>query len=82
MQWTIWGGLARYVARNPQLLEQQFVCGNQIKFRPIEIAAAYGREFILSLLFTVAEAHEIDIEKDLASALTTDLCFGRNGETA
>jgi ankyrin repeat protein len=59
-----------YVARNPQLLEQQFVCGNQIKFRPIEIAAAYGREFILSLLFTVAAAHEIDIEKDLASALT------------
>ena len=64
------GRAGAYIARNPQLLEQQFVCGNQIEFRPIEIAAAYGREFILSLLFTVAEAHEIDIEKDLASALT------------
>ena len=64
------GRAGAYVARNPQLLEQQFVCGNQIEFRPIEIAAAYGREFILSLLFTVAAANEIDIEKDLASALT------------
>ena len=64
------GQAGAYVAANPQLLEQQFVCGNQIKFRPIEIAAAYGREFILGLLFTVAAAHEIDIEKDLASALT------------
>ena len=64
------GRAGAYVARNPQLLEQQFVCGNQIKFRPVEIAAAYGREFILSLLFTVAAAHEIDIDKDLASALT------------
>ena len=65
-----WQRAGAYIARNPQLLEQQFVCGNQIKFRPIEIAAAYGREFILSLLFTVAEANGIDIEKDLASALT------------
>ena len=64
------GQAGAYVAANPQLLEQQFVCGNQIEFRPIEIAAAYGREFILGLLFTVAAAHEIDIEKDLASALT------------
>lgn len=65
-----WQRAGADIARNPQLLEQQFVCGNQIKFRPVEIAAAYGREFILSLLFTVAAAHEIDIEKDLASALT------------
>ncbi|MCG8623761.1 MAG: hypothetical protein MJE68_17435, partial [Proteobacteria bacterium] len=64
------GQAGAYVAANPQLLEQQFVCGNQIKFRPIEIAAAYGREFILGLLCTVAAANEIDIEKDLASALT------------
>ena len=64
------GRAGAYVARNPQLLEQQFVCGNRIQFRPIEIAAAYGREFILSLLFTVAEANGIDIERDLASALT------------
>ena len=34
------------------------------------VAAAYGREFILGLLFAVAASHEIDIEKDLASALT------------
>ncbi|MDE0019595.1 MAG: hypothetical protein OXU51_25670 [Candidatus Poribacteria bacterium] len=65
-----WQRAGNYVVSSPQLLEQQFVCGNQIKFRPIEIAAAYGREFILGLLFTVAAANEIDIEKDLASALT------------
>ena len=65
-----WTRAGEYVAANPQLLEQQFVCGNQIEFRPIEIAAAYGREFILGLLCTVAAANEIDIEKDLASALT------------
>ena len=64
------GRAGAYVTANPQLLEQQFVCGNQIKFRPIEIAAAYGREFILGLLFAVAAANEIDVEKDLASALT------------
>ena len=65
--WTRAGG---YVAANPRLLEQQFVCGNQIKFRPIEIAAAYGRDFALGMLCQMATAHEIDIEKDLASALT------------
>ena len=64
------GRAGAYIAANPQLLEQQFVCGNQIKFRPIEIAAAYGREFILGLLCAVAAANEIDVEKDLASALT------------
>ena len=35
--WAIAGDT---VVSNPQLLEQQFVCGNQIVFRPIEIAAA------------------------------------------
>ena len=65
--WTVAGG---YVAANPRLLEQQFVCGNRIKFRPIEIAAAYGRGFALEMLCGIATANGIDIEKDLASALT------------
>ena len=65
-----WMRAGEYVTSNPQLLEQQFVCGNQIVFRPIEIAAAYGREFILGLLCEVARANGIDIEKDLASSLT------------
>ena len=66
--WTRAGG---YVAANPGLLEQQFVCGNQIKkFRPIEIAAAYGRDFALGMLCHIATANGINIEKDLASALT------------
>ena len=65
--WTVAGG---YVAANPRLLAQQFVCGNQIKFRPIEIAAAYGRDFALGMLCQMAIANEINIETDLASALT------------
>ena len=65
-----WTSVGAYVASNPQLLEQQFVCGNQIKLRPIEIAAAYGRGFALGMLCDIATANRIDIEKDLASALT------------
>ena len=65
--WTRAGG---YVAATPQLLVQQFVCGNRIKFRPIEIAAAYGRDFALGMLCDIATANGIDIEKDLTSALT------------
>ena len=65
-----WTRAGAYVTSNPQLLEQQFVCGNQIKFRPIEIAAAYGRDFIFGLLCAVATANTIDITQDLASALT------------
>ena len=65
-----WTRAGAYVTSNPQLLEQQFVCGNQIKFRPSEIAAAYGRDFIFGLLCAVATANTIDITQDLASALT------------
>ncbi len=65
-----WARAGAYVAANPRLLEQQFVCGNQIKFRPIEIAAAYGRDFALGMLCQMATANGINIEKDLASALT------------
>ena len=69
----IMGDLERvrqYISSNPQLIEQQFVCGNQMLFRPIEIAAAYGRDFILELLCDLATTIEIDIDQDLASALT------------
>ena len=65
-----WTRVEAYAASNPQLLEQQFVCGNQMVFRPIEIAAAYGRDPILEALCAIATANRIDIEKDLASALT------------
>ena len=60
----------RYVGSNPHLIEQEFVCGNRIVFRPVEIAAAYGRDFILGLLCDLATTMEIDIDRDLASALT------------
>ena len=65
-----WTRAGAYVAANPRLLEQEFVCGNRIKFRPVEIAAAYGRDFALGMLCDIATANGIDIEKDLASALT------------
>ena len=69
----IMGDTARvmeYIGTDPKILEQQFVCGNRIVFRPIEIAAAYGRASILGFLCEVARAKGINIEKDLASALT------------
>ncbi len=59
-----------YISDTPQLLEQQFVCGNQMLFRPIEIAAAYGHDSILDILCEFAAVEEKDITKDLASALT------------
>ena len=65
-----WTRAGAYVAANPRLLEQEFVCGNRIKFRPIEIAAAYGRDFALGMLCDIATANGIDITWDLASALT------------
>ena len=52
------------------MFAQQFVCGNQMLFRPIEIAAAYGRDFILGILCEFATVEEVDITQDLASALT------------
>ena len=55
---------------DPKLFEQQFVCGNQLLFRPIEIAAAYGNDFILGILCEFATVEEVDITQDLASALT------------
>ena len=69
----IMGDLERvrqHISSNPQLIEQQFVCGNQMLFRPIEIAAAYGRDFILDILCKLAAEEEVDITQDLASALT------------
>ncbi|MCY4569177.1 MAG: hypothetical protein OXD49_12805 [Candidatus Poribacteria bacterium] len=39
-------------------------------FRPIEIAAAYGRDFILGILCEFATVEHVDITQDLASALT------------
>ena len=69
----IMGDLERvrqYVGSNPQLIEQEFVCGNQMIFRPIEIAAAYGRDFILTVLCDLATEMQINVEQDLASALT------------
>ena len=59
-----------YIWDAPQLFEQQFVCGNQMLFRPVEIAAAYGNDFILDILCNLAAAEEVDITQDLASALT------------
>ena len=59
-----------YIWDAPKLFEQQFVCGNQMLFRPIEIAAAYGRDFILGILCEFATVEGVDITKDLASALT------------
>ncbi len=62
--------VVEYIWSDPKLFAQQFVCGNQIVFRPIEIAAAYGHDFILGVLCNLASAHEVDITQDLASALT------------
>ncbi len=59
-----------YVSADPKILEQQFVCDNQMLFRPIEIAAAYGHDSILGILCNLATAEEVDITQDLASALT------------
>ena len=60
----------KHIGVNPEMFGQQFVCGNQMLFRPIEIAAAYGHDFILGVLCDLAIAHEVDISHDLASALT------------
>ena len=62
--------VVEYVSTDPKILEQQFVCGNQMLFRPIEIAAAYGHDSILDILCNLATEEEIDITQDLASALT------------
>ena len=59
-----------YISDAPKLFERQFVCGNQMLFRPIEIAAAYGHDFILGILCEFATVEEVDITQDLASALT------------
>ena len=69
----IMGDLERvrqHVGSNPQLIEQAFVCGNRMLFRPIEIAAAYGQDFILEVLCDLATEMRINVERDLASALT------------
>ena len=62
--------VVEYVWTNPKILEQQFVCGNQMLFRPVEIAAAYGNDFILDILCKLAAEEAVDITQDLASALT------------
>ena len=62
--------ITKYVADNPELLEQEFVCGNQLVCRPIGVAAAYGRDFTLKFFVYTATAQKIDIAKDLAFALT------------
>lgn len=62
--------VVEYVWTDPKILEQQFVCGNQMLFRPVEIAAAYGNDFILDILCKLAAEEEVDITQDLASALT------------
>ena len=62
--------VVEYIRNDPKLFEQQFVCGNQMLFRPIEIAAAYGHDFILDILCNLAAAEEVDITQDLASSLT------------
>ncbi len=62
--------VVEYIRSDPKLFEQQFVCGNQMLFRPIEIAAAYGHDSILDILCNLAAAEEVDITKELASALT------------
>ena len=59
-----------YVSAAPKILEQQFACGNQMLFHPIEIAAAYGNDFILDILCKLATEEAVDITQDLASALT------------
>ncbi len=61
----------RLITANPQLLEQQFVCGNRIKFRPLAIAAAYGRTEILDLLFSTAAEMQIDVQEDLDEGLNS-----------
>ena len=62
--------VVKHIGVNPEMFAQQFVCGNQMLFRPIEIAAAYGRDFILGILCEFAIVEEVDITQDLASALT------------
>ena len=62
--------VVEHIWRDPKVFEQQFVCGNQMVFRPIEIAAAYGHDFVLGVLCGLATAYEVDITQDLASALT------------
>lgn len=59
-----------YISDDPELFERQFVCGNQMLFRPVEIAAAYGHDSILDILCNLATEKEVDITQDLASALT------------
>ena len=61
--------ILQYVEADPQLIVQQFVCGNRIVLRPVGVAAVYGRDSILGLLCDVAEANEIDITQDLTLAL-------------
>lgn len=61
--------VTRLIEANPQLLEQRFVCGNRIKFRPLAIAAVYGRKAILELLFSAATEMQIDVQKDLNEGL-------------
>ena len=62
--------VVEYIWSDPKMFEKQFVCGNQILLRPIEIAAAYGHDFILEVLCNLAAVDEVDITQDLASALT------------
>ena len=57
------------IKANPQLLERQFVCGNRIKFRPLAIAAVYGRKEILELLFSAATEMQTDVREDLNEGL-------------
>ena len=61
--------VTQLINANPQLLERQFVCGNRIKFRPLAIAAAYGRTEILELLFSAASEMQIDVQEDLDEGL-------------
>lgn len=60
----------QYVTANPQLIAQQFVCGNRIVWRPAEIAAVHGHPDILVFLAPVATAWQLDIAQDLAQALS------------
>ena len=62
--------VVKYIWEDPTLFAQQFVCGNRMLFRPIEIAAAYGHDFILGILCEFATVEDVDITQDLASALT------------
>ena len=59
-----------YIETDPKALKKQFVCGNRLLFRPIEIAAAYGRDLILGTLCDISTSMEIEFKPDLASALT------------